>query len=334
MPAVKVDIRTNESHLREVAAKAQAHKILLAAGFAVLAVESRKNRHTLLVEDEQGAQRRLWFKLGWNPETHGTSAVQITMLKSQPGEAAPSTWTNEKVLQAVAAKFERAAADGVTDLFLFSLSADNSTPIAARLMPIATCALAFKECLAVDAPMARKGASPSFWLKGATLPQQALADVVTRHCPVNLLEATRSLAVKDSVDDLLENDDLHAVTDERGPGRVLALMTRYRRDSGVRRHVLEWANGKCELCGELGFRRLDGSAYLEAHHVISLAADGPDAESNVVGLCAAHHREAHYGERWEALAQQMLSIARARPKALYKAPSQPRGSATDGMKPA
>lgn len=39
-----------------------------------------------------------------------------------------------------------------------------------------------------------------------------------------------------------------------------------------------------------------GKIYLETHQVIPLSEDGPDKLSNVVALCANHHRQAHFGE--------------------------------------
>jgi len=67
------------------------------------------------------------------------------------------------------------------------------------------------------------------------------------------------------------------------------------RSSEVRRRVLERAGGKCEWCSEPGFLMADGRVYLETHHVVPLAELGSDTESNVVGLCPNHHREAHHG---------------------------------------
>lgn len=94
------------------------------------------------------------------------------------------------------------------------------------------------------------------------------------------------------------------------PDRVIGSRYGYRRDDAVRQYVLKRAAGRCEYCGEQGFELPDGSRYLEAHHVISLADKGPDRIDNVIGLCAHHHREAHYGrdaERLEASFKEKLS---------------------------
>ena len=67
------------------------------------------------------------------------------------------------------------------------------------------------------------------------------------------------------------------------------------RSPEVRRRVLQRAGGKCEWCSEPGFLMVDGRVYLETHHIVPLVELGSDTESNVVGLCPNHHREAHHG---------------------------------------
>lgn len=73
------------------------------------------------------------------------------------------------------------------------------------------------------------------------------------------------------------------------------------RDAAVRAAVLHRAAGRCEHCGELGFRTANASIYLETHHVVPLCEDGSDACSNVIALCANHHREAHHGQHRDEL---------------------------------
>mgnify|MGYP003580341987 CR=1 FL=1 len=69
----------------------------------------------------------------------------------------------------------------------------------------------------------------------------------------------------------------------------------YNRDARVRSAVLARAGGRCEHCGEPGFTMPGGVVYLETHHVVPLAEDGPDVADNVIALCPNHHRRAHYG---------------------------------------
>lgn len=58
-------------------------------------------------------------------------------------------------------------------------------------------------------------------------------------------------------------------------------VAKYRQRSAyVARYVLDRANGFCEVCGlPAPFRRPNGSAYLEPHHMITLSDDGPDRGS-------------------------------------------------------
>jgi hypothetical protein len=92
------------------------------------------------------------------------------------------------------------------------------------------------------------------------------------------------------------------------PVRLSGTTSHYARNPAIRAAVMRRAGGKCELCGELSFVSNDGSRYLEAHHIIALANDGPDRMRNVIALCANHHREAHSGLERETLEQRMIEI--------------------------
>lgn len=115
---------------------------------------------------------------------------------------------------------------------------------------------------------------------------------------VNLLHSARS-----AIDDL-DDEPLGNVA----PQRATATSSFYVRDDKVRAKVIKRAKGKCEYCGADGFQKNDGSRYLEAHHIISLAQQGPDTVKNVIALCPNHHREAHFGESWEQLESNFKSI--------------------------
>ena len=73
---------------------------------------------------------------------------------------------------------------------------------------------------------------------------------------------------------------------------------RIERDTEVVVWVLQEAGDNCELCTDSApfRRRRDSSAYLEVHHVQTLAAGGPDIVSNAVALCPNCHRRLHHGE--------------------------------------
>jgi 5-methylcytosine-specific restriction protein A len=109
-------------------------------------------------------------------------------------------------------------------------------------------------------------------------------------------------------------DDLDA--DQIGnaaPKRIAFSGSFFVRDDKVRQMVIKRAKGKCEFCGALGFKKPDGTFYVEAHHIISLAKQGPDTLDNVIALCSNHHREAHFGEGWEQLETELkVKLAKSR----------------------
>jgi hypothetical protein len=77
------------------------------------------------------------------------------------------------------------------------------------------------------------------------------------------------------------------------------------RAPAVRERVLQRAAGHCEWCGKLGFKTVSGAVYLETHHVIPLAEDGPDHETNMLALCPDDHRRAHHAHDREDLTDQL-----------------------------
>ena len=111
-------------------------------------------------------------------------------------------------------------------------------------------------------------------------------------------------AQHDALNDLLDSVPEGVETPERQP----SVGTGFRRDPMVRAYVLKRAKGRCEYCGEAGFLMANGQPYLEAHHILSLSANGPDKVSNVIALCPRHHREAHFGAEGEALNAKMQQI--------------------------
>lgn len=82
----------------------------------------------------------------------------------------------------------------------------------------------------------------------------------------------------------------------------------FNRDRRVRIAALNRASGRCEYCGENGFVTRSGEIYLETHHIVPLAENGPDHILNVVALCPNHHREAHYGQNKSEMRARLLSM--------------------------
>lgn len=96
------------------------------------------------------------------------------------------------------------------------------------------------------------------------------------------------------------------------PGRRSSSALTYVRDQHVRDAVLQRARGVCEYCCNPGFTCSNDSPYLETHHIIALSEDGRDRLTNVIALCANHHREAHFGARRERLEAEMMGIVKDR----------------------
>ena len=90
------------------------------------------------------------------------------------------------------------------------------------------------------------------------------------------------------------------------PDQVAFAGKRYARDAKIRDAVKLRAKGRCEFCGADGFKRDDGSSYLECHHIIALANDGADRMTNVIALCPNDHREAHFGKRRSQIEKEMI----------------------------
>jgi HNH endonuclease len=106
------------------------------------------------------------------------------------------------------------------------------------------------------------------------------------------------LDFSDAIDDIDGTDD---------PRREVYSGVRYARDPKIRAAVKRRAEGKCEFCGELGFKCVDGTRYLESHHITALANDGADRMTNVIALCPRDHREAHFGERRTEIEKEMIN---------------------------
>ena len=68
------------------------------------------------------------------------------------------------------------------------------------------------------------------------------------------------------------------------------------RSDAVAEYARARAQGTCEICGRSApFVTPRGEPYLEVHHVLRLADDGPDDIFHVAAICPNCHREAHHG---------------------------------------
>jgi 5-methylcytosine-specific restriction protein A len=103
-----------------------------------------------------------------------------------------------------------------------------------------------------------------------------------------------------------------APTGNTAPAKIVSASTQFARDPRVVAWVLNAANGKCECCcKDAPFARIDGSPYLEVHHLKRLADGGTDRVSNAIALCPNCHRELHFGiRRSDLLAQTYERVPR------------------------
>jgi len=63
---------------------------------------------------------------------------------------------------------------------------------------------------------------------------------------------------------------------------------------GQRVYTLILSEGFCQLCNnQAPFLDSNGRPYLEAHHIVPLADNGPDELTNMVALCPNCHRKMH-----------------------------------------
>jgi hypothetical protein len=113
--------------------------------------------------------------------------------------------------------------------------------------------------------------------------------------------------------DLLETSDRHssrnstdlAVAEERylkASPEVKERVSRFIERGPVGSWAKEQNGYRCQLCDALGlaatgFKKRDGQSYVEAHHVMPVASGqiGSLALSNIMTVCANHHRQLHYG---------------------------------------
>lgn len=97
-----------------------------------------------------------------------------------------------------------------------------------------------------------------------------------------------------------------AEIEEGGPTKREVVGTVFERDRAVRHAALVRANGKCEYCGEAGFKMANGGIYLETHHVVPLCEGGGDHVRNVAALCPNDHKRAHYAAERVPIREELL----------------------------
>lgn len=128
-----------------------------------------------------------------------------------------------------------------------------------------------------------------------------------------------SLRRKKGVADLKETDLTDANLDElrkialqkaRPTATVKEQKTLYRvRAQAIKLYVIRRSNGICEGCRmPAPFSKPDGSPYLEPHHTLRLADDGPDHPRHVIALCPNCHRRTHYSADAKSFNKRLMQI--------------------------
>lgn len=94
---------------------------------------------------------------------------------------------------------------------------------------------------------------------------------------------------------------------QENPAIKIVSVAQYERDPRVVAYVLDRAKGICEACeSPAPFSRSDGSPYLEVHHILPLAQDGPDTVENCAALCPNCHRAIHSADNKSELSAKLF----------------------------
>ena len=111
------------------------------------------------------------------------------------------------------------------------------------------------------------------------------------------------------------------------PSQISATVYRARSDVEAE-YARARAQGTCEMCGRSApFVTPRGEPYLEVHHVLRLADDGPDDIFHVAAICANCHREAHYGVDPHAVQVALRDLIAEKER--QRSPSKSEGLAID-----
>lgn len=90
------------------------------------------------------------------------------------------------------------------------------------------------------------------------------------------------------------------------PATKTAIATVFERSRLICTYVYARAEGLCEHCeAPAPFTRLNGTPYLEAHHIRRLTDGGPDDPRHMIAVCPNCHRRAHFGDDRDVVNQRM-----------------------------
>ena len=148
------------------------------------------------------------------------------------------------------------------------------------------------------------------WLPGLKPAKNVGANVASEIEELIGLAEGRSVAsiagFEIEVRDQLKQPRLAEPSGRSKPTSTAVSITQFQRDASVKAWVLREANGNCECCSRPGpFMTIDGTPFLEVHHVRQLADQGSDTITNAVALCPNCHRELHYGQNGLVLVEHL-----------------------------
>ncbi len=88
----------------------------------------------------------------------------------------------------------------------------------------------------------------------------------------------------------------------------------YERDPAVREFALRRSGCKCEMpgCEWEGFIKVDGTLFIEAHHIKALGDSGDDSLENVAALCPNCHRRAHFAHNLDEIKDSLAGYIQQR----------------------
>jgi len=80
------------------------------------------------------------------------------------------------------------------------------------------------------------------------------------------------------------------------PRKRVAISERIARPGAITDYLKRMRNFTCQLCNEIGFEKLNGTRYIEAHHIIELHKLLPSSycSDNIVIACPTCHKKLHY----------------------------------------
>lgn len=149
------------------------------------------------------------------------------------------------------------------------------------------------------------GQSRSVWIFPLT-PIQVIEPVPVPSQEIASLEKSRAKSSRKLSTEALKEIVKNA---PKNPGTVQTKTTGYYRNQYIAEYVRRRANGRCELCANLGpFIIGDGLPFLEVHHVKWLSDGGGDSIDNTVALCPNCHRKMHLVNSQQDI-DQLLKVA-------------------------